>query len=625
MESQSLNGIKPYKEVLILTLLTFIKLLFFHHFIGITQRYWIINVLNGVTIFGIYLWINLIKSEKRVKFLLVSYFLVSLLLFANTMYYSHFVTLMPIHIIYQIRHLKGVSNSVNNLMQFRYLLFLIDVILLAILQRKVSWKATPIMGVARRKNYKVIALIAIFVFGSIQGVYYNAVGYYTPLNLGVFNYHIYDLATFLVRRPPDLEYEEAWTEILEEEELPAIVEYHGLAEGRNVFVIQAESLQSFVLGRQVNGQWITPNLNQLMAEDTFYFSRYYEQVGWGNTSDAEFVTQSGYHASTKTYSYKQYEGKNLVSLPKILRDEGYDTAVFHGNEKSFWNRENFYPYFGINHFIGQEDLEEEEMIGMGIGDRSLFRQSIPFIKELKQPFYSVLITLTSHYPYPLDEAYKMIEVGEPYEETILGGYFETVNYLDAAIGDFIDQLKEAGIYENSMFIIYGDHHGLKVHDEETSDIMGHFLGKEYREDEMLRVPLIIHIPNGGVQKEITTVGGMVDFFPTVSNLLGIDTGSLKLIGKDLLNSNDNFALSLIHTAKGSFIKDDYIFVMSRDGIFENSEAWNIKTGEAADIEAFREGFERALTEIQLSEYVLDNELLLIKSEDEDDYEDHINN
>ncbi len=613
MTKEPIINLRPYREVVFLTLITFLKLMVFHRFMGITDGYWQITLLNGLTAACIYLIVNMVKEHKRIKFLFGTHLVMSILFFANTMYFSHFFTLLPVHIFYQAKHLKGVSSSVGSLLRLDYLLFFGDVILLFFIAKKEDWTTIQLKNKNRLFSYLMIVLLVFSVWGGSSGLPGREEGYYTPFNLGMLNYHFYDLLSFMGRVEAHPVEETAIKEILEEEPQENQHQYFGLAKGKNVFVIQAESLQSFVLQKEVNGQYIAPVLNSLIENNSFFFSRYYEQVGWGNTSDAEFVSQTGLHASIKNFSYKQYEEKNLVSLPKLLRKLNYETTVFHGNEESFWNRNNFYPTLGVNEFISLEDFEEDEIIGMGLSDRALFRQSIPYLKSLQEPFYSFYITLTSHYPYLIEEEDQGLELGQDYEDSILGGYFQTVNYLDRAIGEFIADLKEAGLYENSIIIIYGDHHGIKPHNEESSQHMKDFLGKEYQEDEMLRVPLIIHVPNSGIQAEITKAGGQVDLFPTVANLLGVDLSPFTLIGRDLLNSDDSFALNQIHTAKGSFIQGDVIFIMARDGIFENSKAWNIVTGEPVDLEQCRSGYERAMAEIQLSEYILENNLIMMQN------------
>ncbi|MFV5784557.1 sulfatase-like hydrolase/transferase, partial [Pediococcus acidilactici] len=45
------------------------------------------------------------------------------------------------------------------------------------------------------------------------------------------------------------------------------------------------------------------------------------------------------------------------------------------------------------------------------------------------------------------------------DETI-NGYFATANYLDTAVQEFFNYLKESGLYDNSVIVLYGDHYGV---------------------------------------------------------------------------------------------------------------------------------------------------------------------
>lgn len=309
------------------------------------------------------------------------------------------------------------------------------------------------------------------------------------------------------------------------------------------------------------------------------------------------------------FSYKAYEGNEFYSLPMALQEEGYSTIAFHGNDGGFWNRENIYPDQGIDEFVSMEDFEADEVIGIGLSDESMFRQSINFLKEQKKPFYALYITLTSHHPFLMEEEHLHLNIEEPYKDTLLDHYLQTVHYLDMQIGLLIELLKEQGLYEDTMLAIYGDHQGLSMLDEDANQLMSSYLGEPYEEDEMFRVPLIIHIPRSGVNKEISTAGGQIDFFPTIANILGIKMDTIMNFGKDLLNTSDGFVAKQMKVTKGSFIDNNVIFIMSSDGIFENSRAWNIHTKEPVDLETCREGYERALIETGLSEYIMQNNLI----------------
>lgn len=77
----------------------------------------------------------------------------------------------------------------------------------------------------------------------------------------------------------------------------------------------------------------------------------------------------------------------------------------------------------------------------------------------RQPFYAKLITVTNHYPYELDKQNQTIEKTTTGDSTV-DGYVQTAKYLDDAFGEFISYLKKAGLYDNSMIVVYGDHYGI---------------------------------------------------------------------------------------------------------------------------------------------------------------------
>ena len=148
---------------------------------------------------------------------------------------------------------------------------------------------------------------------------------------------------------------------------------------------------------------------------------------------------------------------------------------------------------------------------MGVSDISLFNQSVEIMKEYEEPFFGFIITLTNHHPYLLPEELTTIDLLEEHEETKFGNYLQTVRYTDYAIGEFIEELKETGLYEDSIIVFYGDHHGLNYKMDNNDIIVSEYLDKPYDYDEMLNIPLIIHIPDSGITETISTTGGCIDF------------------------------------------------------------------------------------------------------------------
>jgi len=98
--------------------------------------------------------------------------------------------------------------------------------------------------------------------------------------------------------------------------------------------------------------------------------------------------------------------------------------------------------------------------------------------------------------------------------TLRHGYYASVSYVDALIGDLILHLKEIGIYDNTIIVVWGDH-GWKLGDHNS-------WGKMTNYNIDLKVPVIIRSPdqkNRGVQTHAITE--LVDLFPTLCEMTGI--------------------------------------------------------------------------------------------------------
>lgn len=580
------------------------KLLALHLIMGI-NRLALITGKNILIAISIYCLICLLSPKNKLRNILIGNMILSTIFFINAMYFSHFFTLVPAHSIYQIGQLGPVSDSIVGIFNPIFLLFFLDNLIVMYVTLKEKRKIA--VDLSKKKLLSTLIIAILTVSGLNLHVARTTDKYFTPFNMGVLNYHIFDIAQFIDRNTIKIEHVKAFSKFVDRKEVSD--NYFGIAEGKNVIVILAESLQSFVINKQIDGQYITPVLNELIGSESIYFDRFYEQVGWGNTSDSEFLIHNGFYPSPRIFSYKAYEDNDFITLPSKLADRGYSTLALHANYGFFWNRDQIYPSQGIETFISLEDFDEGEFIVLGLSDRELFSQSLPILAKQQNPFYAFYITVTNHHPFYLPIKQRELNLPEDIEGTVLGNYLQTVRYLDTQIGIFIENLKEKGLYDDTIIAIYGDHKGLDMRDDEIREVMSDFLGRPYDKDEMYRVPLIIHMPGKGMQKTVSTAGGQIDFFPTMANLLGIQLKKDSIFGRDLLNIEKGFVAIAPHVYPGSFIDNEIIFIMSNDGVFENSRAWNKHTGEDVDLEECREGFERALNELRLSDYVMRNNLV----------------
>jgi len=392
----------------------------------------------------------------------------------------------------------------------------------------------------------------------------------------------------------------------------------GVAKGRNLIVIQVESLENFVVGATYNGQELTPNLNQLLKGDTIYFNNYHQQIGSGNTSDAEFATNNSIYGSLASYTYKLYDKNYFRGLPKLLGEKGYATAVYHAHEnRQFWNRESAYKAQGFDTYYGgiggidKGQYNMTEWMGWGLTDSEFFKQTINYIKKMSQPFYSFVITLSNHHPFEMLDKYKFIKLLPQDKGTIFGNYLNSVAYTDYSIGQFMQELKDSGLYDNSVIAIYGDHLGLPKTDEDINKSVSRFIGKDYDYDTAMNVPLIITVPGAekNINKTVRISGGQLDFLPTIAYLMGFDNLDTVYLGHNLLTIDSGFVAEQTYMVKGSFFQDDIVYEMSRDGVFENGRAWNKRTGKPVPIKDCYDGYMRSMGLINTSEYILKNDVL----------------
>jgi phosphoglycerol transferase MdoB-like AlkP superfamily enzyme len=147
----------------------------------------------------------------------------------------------------------------------------------------------------------------------------------------------------------------------------------------NVIAIHAESLQTFTLGLRVNDIEITPTLNRLSREGIF-FNNFYAQVGVGTSSDSEFTYSTSMMPSNNGTVFVNYYNNEYSSIQKLLVDKGYYTFSMHGNVGDFWNRQTMHKNLGYKKFYSKSSYEIDETYGLGLSDKSFFRQSVPMIK-----------------------------------------------------------------------------------------------------------------------------------------------------------------------------------------------------------------------------------------------------
>lgn len=580
-----------------------------------------------------------IRPSRRFVYYMTLVSAFSVLNFGNSLYYSNYKSYVSASQIATAFQLNGVMDAVTeNILEAKDFLFLLPIpiylILYLRLRRHKGYFSNDYDKKAAHRLAGNTALSALGVFlifctqvtatnVSRLANNWNRVSVMTEF--GEYTYTISDLVSTVKNSLNTIfgveESKETFNSFYEstddsseaEETDETLDKYTDIFKGKNMLVIHAESVQQFCMDTSFNGEEVTPNLNKLASEG-IYFSNFYSQESVGTSSDSEFTFSTSLLPASSGTVAVNYADRTYVSTQKLLKELGYYTFSMHANNGSFWNRIELHKSLGYEDFYNYTndydiDLDDDsQILGMGLNDKEFFRQSVEKIKAIgseNETWMGTLIMLSNHTPfndaaeasgYEVDYKYTEYneETGEYTEKsasfmegTKLGNYFKSVNYADQAIGELIDELDEAGLLDDTVVVIYGDHDA-KVKESEyeyylnydpyTDTVLeegddGYVPVDEYCYNLNRKVPFIIWTKDQAEYDpvEITELTGMYDCLPILGNMFGYE--SEYALGHNTLDPN--YTDNTVILPSSDFITDSVYYNSSDGEYFDLTDYENV--------------------------------------------------
>ena len=287
---------------------------------------------------------------------------------------------------------------------------------------------------------------------------------------------------------------------------------------KNIIIIQIETFDKWVLDEQVEGRYVMPNA-QAVKSQTRFFDNFFAMHAGGRTADAEFSAITG----LLPQAFLGFRSANLAiapSLAKVLSWHGYHSVAMHANREHFFDRTVAYRALGFDQFLGQPAYTGEGA-GSRAKDLEFFRQSWPRIEALPEPFLAYLITIQAHSPYRnyADDTYADV----PGLSGGRGHYIKSMHEVDQAIGFLWGRLRDSGLLQRSIVLLYGDHPSYSFPPPDCI----------HREC----IPFMLHAP--GVAPGVdAALGSHLDITPTILDLLGIEEAAETYLGASLLGDDD---------------------------------------------------------------------------------------
>ncbi|OBR67386.1 hypothetical protein A7K91_19430 [Paenibacillus oryzae] len=561
----------------------------------------------------------------------------SLLLYADVIYYRYFQDLITVPVLLQAGQVDSLGDSIGELLRFRDFWLFADLPFLLAFAAALLWKgnskktARSQLPGKRRLLQRGAAGIAALSLGA--GLFFGGVHHATETwakglfqknwwNLSIYNvtgglgFHGYDVYRYAklnwfgaetVTAEQRSDTEQWLAELDAEKELLHQDSLFGAYAQSNIVLVQVEALQSYVLGQSIGGKEITPHLNELMKSSP-YWTSFYHQTAQGRTSDADFSANCSLMPLQSGSVFIQYASHQYHCLPEQLKEQGYSTSVFHAYQGGFWNRNMMYANMKYDAFYSLKHFKLDEPLGWALGDKSFYRQSMEVISKLEQPFHAFMISLSSHHPYKLPQAIRELDT-EELDGTIMGDYLQSIHYADAALGELIEQLKNNGLWENTIFALYGDHDNSITDWGLYSRFMADPQSKLEQEQMAKDVPFILHLPDNSHAGPREAAGGQLDIAPTMLHLLGISAQEKGMLGMPLLTDMEAGTDHIIVQRNGSGTDGEHYYLPPEDGITGEGSCYSVQNGKLAENALCQSIKQKAEMQLIISDRIVIGDLL----------------
>ncbi|MCI8470999.1 MAG: sulfatase-like hydrolase/transferase [Clostridia bacterium] len=529
---------------IVLTLKTF---LFYHSTIAINESLGLDTMIGTISfIIVIMCLISVLPNRARGISAIAIDFLISLLLFGDHLYYVYSNSVLSVAQISNLQYGGEIMSTLPMVIQASQILYFFDILIVLAL-----WLGKIVKLEKKEKSTQkqilirtMIGIVGILIF-CLMDINYIKKGKEKSYNKDfqireatIFGYHISDIQNAFTMQTKYKNYDdmmEDYHQLKEKYDTRYGQERYpleGILKDKNVIILQLESIQEFVVNKEINGKPITPNLNQFLSENMEFTNMHMQS--YSTTADSEHTTITSIYPMENGMSFSKYFTNTYDDIFKLFNNKNYHTSYIHGNYPYFWNRGNVYGRLNLDELVLKEQFDDlSENINGDLSDELLYRQAVQKLKGYDNPFMSYIVAASSHTPFSLeglqDRSKISIDVGK-YKDTYFGNYLEAVNYADYAFGILIQELKEAGLYEDTAILVFGDHNGLNMYNEELLDFLSYTNSEVTEVDIKLnytRVACGFKIPGIEHNIEIEKPINKLDIKPTLAYLCNLeDTFSL---------------------------------------------------------------------------------------------------
>ena len=245
----------------------------------------------------------------------------------------------------------------------------------------------------------------------------------------------------------------------------------------NVIVVMNETFSDLNFASRLSGHDGIPTdkdpleyFNSFSDADNNVIKGYaYASIYGGNTANSEFEFLTGnsmaFIESTMVPYNNLLNENNTFSVVDIFNKYGYYTVGMHPEDKTNWNREKIYGYYGFDEeyflrtdktFVDNQKLTDEQMYRGHVSDKTVYEKIIGLYenKNEGQPAFIFAVTMQNHGGYTTNGFEPTVKATDS-NISRLNEYLSTIKQSDEDLKTLIEYFNEAE--EETIIIFYGDH------------------------------------------------------------------------------------------------------------------------------------------------------------------------
>ena len=288
---------------------------------------------------------------------------------------------------------------------------------------------------------------------------------------------------------------------------------------QNVVLLILESISTEYWGGANRDVALTPFLDSLSAQGTFLVDNF---ANGRRSMDALPSILLGVPLLMgRSIAVSGYQANEWRGLGHFLGAEGYHTSMFHGAVKGTMYFDAIASMAGIEEFYPLERfpaaMQEDEYDGSwGLFDEPAMQFAVREMGTFAQPFFSTVFTISTHHPYNVPPQYEALLPEDAKD------FHRTVRYLDLSVQRFFETARQQPWYENTLFILVGDHTPPARSLRYNTDL-GRYM-----------VPMLLYHPGRDLPAvDPGRVTQHVDIFATILDYAGARPGKIPHFGSSL--------------------------------------------------------------------------------------------